>query len=514
MRSILTKIFSLFLGFNVVLWVFVLASDDFVTAEITHKKNQLSLSSVLYAQLALPIIRRPDISEFEKQVTISQLLSGPAIPSSENIRVYRFEAEGDLPSWFKYYNGTAPNRLAPVVTVSVLPASKLNTPSKTKLTDQIAERLFKVYKPLVDGRVVTPEIVAKRARFSIQSEVLDSDLDSYFLRVLAPIRDGKETVGVIEVWDTYKIKDAYFGRNAVRLNLLGGISLISLILCLILAISIAVPLRRLSRRLDKKLSPDDIATQLQGFRIKSLSKRRDEIGKLHGNLVKLTSQMTDLFKEKEQFAAEVSHELKNPIASIIAYAENSEGHSEVNDNVLAKVKAQAVRMNKLVSEISEAAVVDNDLVSKKRERFNLSEMLDEILTHYQDTNEYKGVEIIAEIHPKVVISGLQERWGQVVVNLLDNAISFTRPVGRVHVSLSKSWRRGVILQVEDSGPGISEAATELVFERFYSARKGNASQSNASGLGLSLVKQIVEAHGGDVKAGKSDLGGAKFTITL
>ena len=81
MRSILTKIFSLFLGFNVVLWVFVLASDDFVTAEITHKKNQLSLSSVLYAQLALPIIGRPDISEFEKQVTISQLLSGPAIPS-------------------------------------------------------------------------------------------------------------------------------------------------------------------------------------------------------------------------------------------------------------------------------------------------------------------------------------------------------------------------------------------------------------------------------------------------
>lgn len=71
-----------------------------------------------------------------------------------------------------------------------------------------------------------------------------------------------------------------------------------------------------------------------------------------------------------------------------------------------------------------------------------------------------------------------------------------------------------MLQVEDSGPGISEAAAELVFERFYTARKGNAAQSNASGLGLSLVKQIVEAHGGDVKAGKSDLGGAKFTVTL
>ena len=69
-------------------------------------------------------------------------------------------------------------------------------------------------------------------------------------------------------------------------------------------------------------------------------------------------------------------------------------------------------------------------------------------------------------------------------------------------------------RVEDSGPGISEAAAELIFERFYTARRGNASQSNASGLGLSLVKQIVEAHGGKVEAGKSDLGGAKFIITL
>lgn len=513
MRSILTKILGLFLTFNIVLWVFVFASDDFIITEIRHKKNQLTLSSILHAQLALPIIRRTDISEFEKQVTINQILSSPVIPNSSEIRVYRFDAEGDVSTWFKYYDGTKASRLAPI-NVSVLPASEAVAVKPTSITEQIFEQLFKAYKPLVDDHILTPALVAKRARFSIQNEVQNSDLDTYFLRVLAPVRDGKETIGLVEVWGTYNIKDAYFGRNGVRLKLLGGISLISLLLGLVLAISIAFPLRRLSRRLDQKLSPDDIATQLQGFRINSLSGRRDEIGKLHSNLVKLTTQMTELFNEKEQFAAEVSHELKNPIASIIAYAETHTGRAGSDDGVLTKVKAQAVRMNKLVSEISEAAVVDNDLVTKKRERFDLSEMLEEILTHYRSVNEHSDVRISSDIQPKVLITGLPERWGQVAVNLLDNAISFTRPVGHINVTLKKNWRLGILLEIEDSGPGIAETIADHIFERFYTARKGKASQTNASGLGLSLVKQIVEAHGGSIQVGNSDLNGAKFTIHL
>jgi len=288
----------------------------------------------------------------------------------------------------------------------------------------------------------------------------------------------------------------------------------TLILGLVLAVSIAFPLRRLSRKLDKKLTPDDIAVQLQGFRIESLMKRKDEIGRLHTNLVTLTQQVSSLFKEKEQFASEVAHELKNPIASIIAYAENYEVRNPNDVEAVLKIKAQAIRMSKLVTEISEAAIVDNDLVTKKRERFNLSEVVSDIVEHYIENNEFSGLKINGEIQAKIIFNGLPERVAQVIVNLLENAISFARPIGEIKVKLSKRWRTGIVLLVEDSGPGIRPELTEIIFDRFYTSRHGGAVEENASGLGLAICKQVIEAHGGKIEVSKSDLGGAKFTITV
>ena len=112
-------------------------------------------------------------------------------------------------------------------------------------------------------------------------------------------------------------------------------------------------------------------------------------------MVLLTKQVS-LFSDKERFASDVAHELKNPIASIIAYAENLENQKEKNFDALQNIKDQAVRMNKLVSEISEAAIVDNDLVTKKREKFDLSKVLTEIVDHYKDTNEHPKLEFIAD----------------------------------------------------------------------------------------------------------------------
>ena len=238
------------------------------------------------------------------------------------------------------------------------------------------------------------------------------------------------------------------------------------------------------------------------------------MGLLYRNLDRLILQISVLFDEKERFASEVSHELKNPIASIIAQVENFNAENDRDAAALEKIKEQAERMNKLISEISEAAVVDNDLVTQSREKFDLSNTISEIVEHYVVSNEYPDVIINSDIQKNVVLLGLPERVGQVAVNLLDNAVSFSRPKGSITVQLHKKWRRKPLLVVEDSGPGISEAAAERIFDRFYTSRSGHAAVENSSGLGLFICQQIIEAHGGTISVGKSALGGARFEVNF
>ena len=230
----------------------------------------------------------------------------------------------------------------------------------------------------------------------------------------------------------------------------------------------------------------------------------------------LTHQVSELFGEKERFASDVAHELKNPIASIIAHTENYDAtQSESANTVISKVRQQAQRMNKLVTEISEAAIVDNDLVTKKRERVNVSEIISEIVHHYAEVNEYPSVKISADLQQNIQMEVLPERIGQITVNLIENALSFAQPKGEIKVTLKKQIFSRAILTIEDSGPGVREELRELIFERFFSKRAGASHSANSSGLGLYISKQIVEAHGGKIFVETSDtLSGAKFVVSL
>ena len=518
MRSILSKIIGLLLAFNLALWVFFLATDDFITSEVRQIKNQLAVTANLYAKITTPVLSDQTLTDFEKSVALQELLSDTKLMSKKNLRIFRFENKNSLEAQFKYFDGKEELTFAPK-TITVLPEDDGITeeilPPAVILSNELqplASHIFKYYKPIVDSAVLTAPIVEKRARFSIQEEVTNTDLDAYLIRVLTPVRLGSLTLGIVEVWEQYSIKDAYIGRNNTRINLLAGVSLLTLIFGILLATSIVFPLRKLSKRLDQKLTPDDVAVQLQSFRVKGLSERRDEIGKLHNNLVLLTKQVSKLFSDKERFASEVAHELKNPIASIIAYTENLENKNDNDLKNIKNIKDQAIRMNKLVSEISESAIVDNDLVTKKRETFDLSKVIFEIVDHYQDSNEHLKLDISSNIQKNIIINGLPDRIGQVLVNLMDNAVSFSRPVGKIKISLEKKWRKNPILRVEDSGPGIRDELKSVVFDSFYTSRSGNAAVVNSSGLGLTIVKQIMDAHNAEITISDSTLGGALFIL--
>ena len=119
-----------------------------------------------------------------------------------------------------------------------------------------------------------------------------------------------------------------------------------------------------------------------------------------------------------------------------------------------------------------------------------------------------------DLQKNIYFNGLPDRIAQILINLIENAISFTKPVGSIRVSLRKRWGRPLMLIVEDSGPGVKVEMRDLIFDRFFSSRTGHTVVKNSSGLGLFMCREIAEAHEGKVDIETSYLGGAKFTVTL
>ena len=182
-------------------------------------------------------------------------------------------------------------------------------------------------------------------------------------------------------------------------------------------------------------------------------------------------------------------------------------------NALDTIAKQANRMNRLISEISYSALVDAELVQAKRDRFDLSVLITDIVTNMTDNANEVQVTLDFKISPRIRFLGLADRIAQVAVNLIENAITFSPVKGNVNIVLKKTFKNTIELIIEDSGPGIPEAELRKVFERFYTNRVGESFKKNSSGLGLHICKQIVEAHNGNIQIERSKkLGGARFIV--
>jgi len=217
MRSILAKILGLLVLLNIALWLFVLVTDDFVINQIREKHEKMISTGHLIGLASKPILLNENYTEFEKGVRLKQYFTDNFIPNAEKITVYRHELSDEIADWFKYYDGSDLGKYQ-AISVSELPPAQTSNENMRKaneepLTQIIASRIFQYYKPIIDGQIVTDEIVAKRARFSIQSEILNSKYDRYDLRVLVPIRNGRETVAVLEAWDQYYVKTLIWGAT-------------------------------------------------------------------------------------------------------------------------------------------------------------------------------------------------------------------------------------------------------------------------------------------------------------
>lgn len=300
--------------------------------------------------------------------------------------------------------------------------------------------------------------------------------------------------------------------------------LVSIGLSLVLASTIANPLADLAAAAEIGRDRNKRTVNPGRVRIPDLSGRPDEIGRLSGALRGMVAALYDRIDANEQFAADVAHEIKNPLASLRSAVVTLRvaKRDDQREKLLDVIEHDTRRLDRLVSDISNASRLDSELVKEEEEPFNLLKMLGSLTEYLGNEARAKGVEFISDLPPEpIVILGLEARLAQVFVNLITNAISFCDEGDAIRVWARRRENR-VLVVVEDTGPGIPEGALAKVFKRFYSDRPADHFGNN-SGLGLAISKQIVEAHGGVIWAENirptdadltSDPLGARFVVGL
>jgi len=320
--------------------------------------------------------------------------------------------------------------------------------------------------------------------------------------VTSPIMQGTIAVGVVFVQGAAGELDALVRRErekVLRLFLVG--LTISIVLSLILVSTIANPLADLAAAAEigrdknaRKMSPTRV-------RIPDLSARPDEIGRLSGALRGMVSALYERIEGNEQFAADVAHELKNPLASLRSAVGTMRvaKRDDQRETLLEVIEHDVRRLDRLVTDISNASRLDSELVKEEEETFNLIKMLGNLNEFLGREAQAKGIDYIADLPDEPInVQGLEGRLAQVFVNLITNATSFCEDGDAIRVWARRRENR-VLIVVEDTGPGIPNEALTKVFKRFYSERP-EGQFGNNSGLGLAISKQIVEAHGGVIWA--------------
>lgn len=382
-----------------------------------------------------------------------------------------------------------------------------------------------VYKeaPGGDGSIY-PEVM--NALTGVRGAVVrTTEKGELIVSVAVPIQRSRAVLGVLllstQAGDIDKIVHA---ERLAIMRVFGVATLVNVALSLLLSSTIANPLRRLSAAAIRVRRGSKAREEIPDF-----SARQDEIGNLSIALREMTTALYDRIEAIESFAADVSHELKNPLTSLrsavetLPLARNEDSKKRLMDVIQHDVR----RLDRLISDISDASRLDAELARSDAQPIDLEVLLRDLVdVSRQIRHTKKAVEIdyIIDRKPatktRFVTNGHDLRIGQIITNLIENARSFV-PVdgGKITVRLVRTKTRCVVY-IEDNGPGIQAEDIDRIFERFYTDRPESEGFGQNSGLGLSISRQIAEAHGGSLRAENitdgesSHLLGARFILSL
>lgn len=320
--------------------------------------------------------------------------------------------------------------------------------------------------------------------------------------VASPVQLGGQTIGAVALVSAGgEIDMLVRGERERVLQMFLIATLVSIGLSIVLASTIANPISDLAAAAEIGRDKDRRKAANGRIRIPDLTARPDEIGRLSGALRGMVSALYDRIDGNEQFAADVAHEIKNPLASLRSAVGTMRvaKREDQREKLLEVIEHDVRRLDRLVSDISNASRLDSELVKEEQEPFDLLTMLGNLGEYLGQEARGQGIDFITDLPDKpIIVHGLEARLAQVFVNLITNAISFCEDGDAIRIWVRQRENR-VLVVVEDTGPGIPEEALSKVFKRFYSERPAGQFGNN-SGLGLAISKQIVEAHDGVIWA--------------
>ncbi len=396
----------------------------------------------------------------------------------------------------------------------------------TRLTRYFFKEPLPVYKEIDAANGMAYPEVRNALSGNERSMLLLNKKGEQIVSMAVPIRRFKKVQGVLLLSTRPGQIDKILREERKVILMLAAIALLaSVVTSLLLARTVAGPMRRLSAAAEQVSR--NIAARAH---LPALSGRSDEVGQMAGAFQAMTVALYRRIEASEKFAADVAHELKNPLTAARSTAESLSlaKTPEQRDHLVQQIQGELKRLNRLITDVSNASRLDAELARKEMRAIDVPMMLRNVVGIFRDIlgDDSRRVVLTVGREPfegAFTVDGDEGRLGQVLTNLIDNAISFSPEGGVVTVS-ARPAPRAVEILIEDEGPGIPEDRLEIIFDRFYSDRPAtDASRGKNSGLGLSISREIVHAHGGEIIAQNRYVGragpgsnpaGARFIVRL
>ncbi len=403
-------------------------------------------------------------------------------------------------------------------------------PTGEQRLNQVLEAIVRMFdrRPETGGLEVYKEKPVEVAAdyneimLALQGEVADGvravPSGGTMLSVAAPVQRYKQVLGALMLSKSSREIDAAVLSVRLEIIKIFAVTLVvTVLLSLYLAGTIGRPLLRLAAAAERVRRDRSLEHTIPDY-----SKRRDEIGVLAVALREMTQALRLRMDSIERFAADVAHEIKNPLSSLRSAVETA---ARVNDpeqrrKLLGIIEDDVCRLDRLISDISDASRLDVELARAEAVPVNLRDLFEVLVDVTESAANERNVHLRVDMpgYQPLVVRGLETRLVQVFRNLLANALSFSPPGGQIRIRTVRD-KATVVTEVVDDGPGIPEGKEKAIFERFYTERPSDEKFGTHSGLGLSISKQIVEALEGTIYAENrrrrdGAVCGARFVVRL